>query len=146
MALIPIIATLCIISAEVEKSSKLGFTLINSLFLDIGKISYSLYLWHWPIIVFYQLNIGTDVSKVDQAGIFILSILLDFLSWKFIDNTTRYTKPFEIPTLKVIFPSTIFTLNLSVLGIDAIIPVGIAHRYSDDLLKTAKYLDYPMHE
>jgi peptidoglycan/LPS O-acetylase OafA/YrhL len=54
----------------------------------IGLISYSLYLWHWPVLVYLRYWFG----EIEPAiGIFAvaLSLLLAFLSWKFIETPFR---------------------------------------------------------
>jgi len=58
-------------------------------FVFIGLISYSLYLWHWPIIVFGtkaghgELGFGTATAYV------LASILAGYLSWRFVENPFR---------------------------------------------------------
>lgn len=53
----------------------------------IGKISYSLYLWHWPIFVFYKATGEPDRTiKLLLIGLcFVVSIV----SWKFIESPFR---------------------------------------------------------
>ena len=51
----------------------------------LGKISYSLYIWHWPIIVFF-LYLGFQHNLVVNLAIVGISILLAFISFKYIEN------------------------------------------------------------
>ncbi len=44
-----------------------------------GKISYSLYLWHWPVIVFWRYAAYDQVGVCDYVGMFLLSFLLGYL-------------------------------------------------------------------
>jgi len=73
-----------------------GSTLINKNLLDnrfctfFGRISYPLYLWHWPIFSFiYILN-----GERPEAGIMLLlvalSILLSYLTYKYIETPIRF--------------------------------------------------------
>jgi hypothetical protein len=54
-----------------------------------GKISYSLYLWHWPVTVFWKYIVYDQLYFLDYLGIFLLSLLLGYLSWKFIELPVR---------------------------------------------------------
>lgn len=63
--------------------------------VDIGKMSYSLYLWHWPIIVFVRyLNYEQPLSYWVLAGIIIASMLAAYGSWRFVEMPFRVGKGF----------------------------------------------------
>lgn len=86
-ALVPVLgAAAVILSGSVEKttvSRLLGLSALRG----IGLISYSLYLWHWPVLVILRLSgYGDRVSALAGIG---LSFLLAFLSWKFIETPFR---------------------------------------------------------
>ncbi len=57
----------------------------------IGKISYSVYLWHWPIIVFY-LAIGNEIGLVEGVALIGLSIVASHVSYHFVEEWFRYPK------------------------------------------------------
>ena len=52
----------------------------------IGLISYSLYLWHWPIISYFKYTSMDNLSfsQIILSSILILS--LSILSWKFVEQ------------------------------------------------------------
>lgn len=54
-----------------------------------GLISYSLYLWHWPLIAFYKSYFSPDLSATVQISITILSFALAWLSYKFVETPFR---------------------------------------------------------
>ena len=60
----------------------------------IGLISYSLYLWHWPIIVFVG-RFHYLRGVVDKSAILAASILVAYWSWRFIEKPFR-EKPFKL--------------------------------------------------
>jgi peptidoglycan/LPS O-acetylase OafA/YrhL len=54
----------------------------------IGLISYSLYLWHWPIISFFNL-VDVELNTISQLALLVLFIILAYLSWKFVEQPFR---------------------------------------------------------
>jgi len=55
----------------------------------IGTISYSLYLWHWPIFVFSKFLAAGQLTAPLRFILVLLAILLATLSWKFIEEPFR---------------------------------------------------------
>jgi peptidoglycan/LPS O-acetylase OafA/YrhL len=53
----------------------------------IGLISYSLYLWHWPVIVFYRYFREPD--RVEKIGLVMVCMLLAALTWRFVEKPFR---------------------------------------------------------
>lgn len=60
----------------------------------IGKISYSLYLWHWPVIVYWTYCRFNECGVWDYAGMFLASFALAYLSWKFVEMPFRTAPAF----------------------------------------------------
>jgi peptidoglycan/LPS O-acetylase OafA/YrhL len=61
------------------------FALANPVMVFIGKVSYSWYLWHWP--VFYLVRV-LEV-RVHPAVLAVLSLVLGVLSWHFVEQPFR---------------------------------------------------------
>ncbi len=55
----------------------------------IGLISYSLYLWHWPLLVFAQVWYVDELTAAEKGIIVILSFILAVLSWRFVELPFR---------------------------------------------------------
>jgi peptidoglycan/LPS O-acetylase OafA/YrhL len=55
----------------------------------IGLISYSLYLWHWPLLVFAQVWNIDELTAGQKGVIVVLSFLLAVLSWRFVELPFR---------------------------------------------------------
>jgi peptidoglycan/LPS O-acetylase OafA/YrhL len=65
----------------------------------VGLMSYSVYLWHWPVMVFYRYyylqacgpeSCALPPSLRRQAALFALSLLLGWLSWRFVETPFRF--------------------------------------------------------
>jgi len=102
-ALLPCVGSSLIIGAGEEGSSLVGAFLSWRPLVFIGLISYSLYLWHWPVIVLQHLGVLIGVSaltshhhwlwltarRFDIAFELVLSFFLAILSWKFVELPFR---------------------------------------------------------
>lgn len=85
-ALIPTFGTALLIYSGYK--SKFKFIITNKFMVKIGLISYSLYLIHWPIIVFINY-LYDEISLFNKLFIIFISILLAFVSYKFIEQPFR---------------------------------------------------------
>ncbi|WP_213738409.1 acyltransferase family protein [Bradyrhizobium sp. dw_411] len=55
-----------------------------------GQISYSLYLWHWPLFTFTRFSKSSLVLDAsDKVMLFVLTVLISYLSWRFVEQPFR---------------------------------------------------------
>ena len=85
-ALFPSIgAALVILSGGPDHSLLSRNVLVSRPFVWLGDHSYSLYLWHWPVLLF-----GGAYGMVDSIGgllsLFLISTILAMLSYKFVER------------------------------------------------------------
>jgi hypothetical protein len=60
----------------------------------VGLVSYSLYLWHWPLVVYFRLTLGTLDLPLAQALLAVgLSLACAFASWRFVERPFRRRPP-----------------------------------------------------
>jgi peptidoglycan/LPS O-acetylase OafA/YrhL len=92
--ILPVLGTALIILFSTT-NDVIGKLLSTQPFVFIGKISYSLYLWHWGIIVLFK-NLKYQFQDINHHlinGLIIsLTFLLAYLSYTFIENKTRKYK------------------------------------------------------
>jgi hypothetical protein len=86
-ALVPCIGTALIIAAG--ETSPLNRLLIVKPIVFVGLISYSLYLWHWPVYVFARAALFRAPTAAETAGLIALSFTLAMLSWRYIERPFR---------------------------------------------------------
>lgn len=68
----------------------------NSIFIFIGVISYSLYIWHWPIFVFYSTFPSfKEISPIAGLLLSLLTFCIAVLSWRFIEKPVRQNPFFK---------------------------------------------------
>lgn len=107
-ALPPCLGTALLIWSNSGKAEvPIGLTFVGRLlarrpFVFTGLISYSLYLWHWPVLVFGQYW-WLPVFKpwTLRAGLLLAAALLASLSWRFVETPFRQKK--VMPTRRAAF-------------------------------------------
>jgi peptidoglycan/LPS O-acetylase OafA/YrhL len=143
-ALLPCVGTALIIAAGTRSTTIVGRLLSTKPMVGLGLISYSLYLWHWPILVFQRLGtllINGASAHLTQAVILVTSIVVSYLSWRFIEEPFRRNNP-PIPR-RVLFTATgVSMVAVSALGLLILQTGGFPNRYSNEAVRVAQYLDY----
>lgn len=56
----------------------------------VGRISYSLYLWHWPVFVMFRWTSGLETAVTRLAAV-ALAFLLAFASYHWVENPLRHS-------------------------------------------------------
>lgn len=84
LALVPVCGAMLVLAANRSNS----LLTANPLARHLGASSYSIYLWHWPIVVILSY-VGETTNPLWIVSGVMLSVLLGELSYRFIENTTR---------------------------------------------------------
>lgn len=91
-ALIPTVGAVLLIVFATHQTL-IGRVLSSRWLVGIGLISYSLYLWHQPILAFVRYRAVEPIPASTMPAILVGTTLVAFLSWKFVE------KPFRDMTL-----------------------------------------------
>ncbi|MGE0882112.1 MAG: acyltransferase family protein [Blastocatellales bacterium] len=116
-ALFPCVGTAMVIYAGGGDGNLINRLLSVRWLVFCGLISYSLYLWHWPLIVFGELYLLRGLRYAEATVVVLVSIPLAILSWKFIEqpfrtNRTVFTRR-RLFTLAGVSMVITFVLGLS---------------------------------
>jgi peptidoglycan/LPS O-acetylase OafA/YrhL len=143
-ALAPCVGTALIIAAGTN-----GTTLINRLLslrpvVFIGLISYSLYLWHWPVIVFSALGVGVEglSLNVRKVLIAVIAILLGTLSWRFVERPFRGSVK-GTPNSKIFITAGLCAAVPTLAACIFLICGGMKSRFPPSAIAVASYLENP---
>jgi peptidoglycan/LPS O-acetylase OafA/YrhL len=93
-AIVPTIGTALIILFAIQ-STVVGRLLGNKLLVGVGLISYSAYLWHQPLFSFARHKSLDEPSKILFGALAISSIVLAYLSWKYVEKPFRSKRGFS---------------------------------------------------
>ncbi|SIR22359.1 acyltransferase family protein [Chryseobacterium sp. RU33C] len=90
LALVPCIAAAGLLSL---KNNMVSDFLGQRIPVYIGELSYSLYLWHWPVMAFIRYKFDTYDFSVTQIFIVcVATFILSYLSYTFIETKLRVAK------------------------------------------------------
>jgi hypothetical protein len=86
----------------------------------IGLISYSLYLWHWPLFAFARHIFVESDTPLIKTGLMLASLVLAFLSWKYIETPFRGNSLLKNPSAAIKFGIAVTALLLIVFSVPVI--------------------------
>ena len=118
-ALVPCLGAVLVIYSGSCRFS--GRIVRNPLAVGIGLISYSLYLVHWPLLVFFHYWQYTDLVLVNRLGLLVASFLLAYLSYKFIEQPFRRGQKNKTLRQHKVYVASCAGLALLLIGISAIV-------------------------
>ena len=85
----------------------------------VGRISYSLYLWHWPILTLPALALGEALPIEARLALGALSVVVGAISWRFIEE------PFWHGSLSTFRPRPVLATAVATAIAVAVLAVGI---------------------
>ncbi|HEY0105104.1 MAG TPA: acyltransferase [Rhizomicrobium sp.] len=69
-----------------------GAALATRVPVFVGRISYSLYLWHWPALAFSRLFVGRSLSPLEASAVLVAVVPVAVLSWRYIEQPIRWRR------------------------------------------------------
>lgn len=129
-ALLPCMGTWLLIYAGENGTSMSKSLLSWRPLVFIGVISYSLYLWHWPLLVFARYFAAGDLTTSETIEILICSLILAFLSFEFVERPFRGTQSAITRRQAFVFGLTASLLAVAI-GLTMRVSKGLPKRYSE---------------
>jgi peptidoglycan/LPS O-acetylase OafA/YrhL len=115
-ALVPAVGTAVLLGAGQRRFGPGAVLAVAPLRL-VGRISYSLYLVHWPILALAPFVVGGPVDDLGRAGLVGLSVLVAGVSWAVIET------PFRRPLPRIVAPPA-RTISVGLAAIMAVVVVA----------------------
>jgi peptidoglycan/LPS O-acetylase OafA/YrhL len=144
LALPPCLGAFLILLAGRDGASVPGRLLAWRPVAFIGLISYSVYLWHWPLTVFqrnYAALVTGGSDRYQKLVIIAYALVLGVLSWKFVEQPFRVGK--WRPTRRSLFVMAgSGTLSVILIGLAGWTAHGFPERYSAHELQIASVMDF----
>jgi len=105
--------------------------LMSRPFVALGLISYSTYLWHWPLLVYLRIAHGGEPPAGQRAAIIGLSLVLAALTYKLVENPIR-TGPTRVKRVLAIAAALAFA---GAVGLATFTFNGFPQRYPELIRK-----------
>ena len=111
--------------------------LINIIFTNkvtvfIGKLSYSFYLIHWPVLIFGSYIALRPLTIIESLILLLLSMILSFFSWKFIEQPIRQ-KRILISKSSIYIYAIVTLFIFFIIGILIHINNGFPNRFNNQV-------------
>lgn len=121
-SLFAVVGTALLIAGTVEGDSLIRRALETRGLLGLGRMSYSLYLWHWPIFVMFRWTVGLD-TPLTKAAALLLALGAAWLSFRFVERPVRYS-----PRLSRLRPIAV----IGVVGLSAAVLASVSFVVADN--------------
>ncbi|MDE1152889.1 MAG: acyltransferase family protein [Micavibrio sp.] len=126
-ALFPVIGAALVLGAARQDSIMAG----NNALQALGRWSYSIYLWHWPMVVGIGYFFASDNNILRIAAVFV-SIVLGAISYRFVEQPSRRWLSGAPP--RVLVKSFIMGFAVLTLGLAIVLGGGFKFRVPDAVL------------
>ncbi len=138
-ALLPCLGAALLIAAGATGSSAIGRLLSTPPFVFVGLISYSLYLWHWPLLLVNKFEYFRQIHLA-KPWLFLVMLGVATLSWRFIEQPFR-SGALKLPRKQLFAAAAIAVAFVSAFSGWAVASNGIPKRFSADALALARYTE-----
>ena len=108
-ALVPVVATLLVILSGAQGETPAHRLLAAPPLVVAGTLAYGLYLWHWPLLIFWLAHINDDaVGPVDGGLVVVATVIAAALMWRLIETPWRVPhhpglrRALAVPTIAVL--------------------------------------------
>lgn len=127
-ALLPALGTACLIVAHATHTSVVHQVLRYPVLVWVGLLSYSLYLWHWPVLVLGRYYFATEeLSATETVGLLGLTVSLSVLTYHLVEVPVR-SRASHLKSRYVLFAGVAALTLVGGIGYYIMNQQGVQHR------------------
>tara|TARA_B100000900_G_scaffold415630_1_gene446330 strand:- start:778 stop:2670 length:1893 start_codon:yes stop_codon:yes gene_type:complete len=109
--------TFMLLKNKFPKRFVFDFIINNKLVQYIGLISFSLYLWHWPLLIFVEYYLVNEADILIRLFTLFISIIFSIMSYHLIEINYRYKFSLKSLLALIFISYTIFLLFFSLINL-----------------------------
>jgi peptidoglycan/LPS O-acetylase OafA/YrhL len=128
-ALVPVLGTAALLSSIGAWPKPLRLLATNRISVWLGKISYPLYLWHWPVLVLPVALISRNLSLWERMGALLVTVFLADLTTRLVEEPIR---------LKSYSPRRVVLTTIIAMALALVIGFGISKSTTSSILVDGK--------
>jgi peptidoglycan/LPS O-acetylase OafA/YrhL len=135
-AVLPCLGTAGLIYAGCDRAtSRVTRALSVTSLQSVGIISYSLYLWHWPILAFMRYCMGPSLPSSWLLGGAAATFGLAYLTWRWVEEPFRGKARSSLPAARAITIVTMATVAVGICSVGVYLMQGLPARFSPAALR-----------
>ncbi|WP_165355082.1 acyltransferase family protein [Nocardioides oleivorans] len=73
----------------------------------VGDASYSLYLWHWPVLVIAEQRLARELTPLDLVVALAVTVLMTWASYRFVETPLRKVRTVRRPRGMLLYPAAV---------------------------------------
>ncbi|MCV7348962.1 acyltransferase [Mycobacterium parmense] len=129
-ALLPVLGSVLVIGAGCATPTKgCGRVLAVAPMREVGRLSYSWYLWHWPLLVLIPALLGHSLGLAGRLAVVLISGGLGMLTLRYIENPLRFAAALRRSPLRSLAVGAVATAVAACVGVALLfwVPAPIGH-------------------
>jgi hypothetical protein len=142
-ALLPVLGTAALlVSGEGRGSTAVGRLLAAGPLVVVGDWSYSIYLWHWPVIVLMRSNLGPERFGSITVRLLALAVVfaLSWATYRWVETPFRTGRTWRRPgRALLIYPVSVATALATVAVAGQVMGYRLGEWSDDPAIQTADY-------
>ena len=143
VAALPVLGTAALILAGGDgRTTAVGRVLSSAPVVRVGDWSYSLYLWHWPLIVLLRSHFGPQRfgSPPFQLAVLALIFLLSWATFRWVETPFRTGRRWRLPSRAlVIYPACLALVAVTVFASDQTLRYRLGEFGNEPPISTSDY-------
>lgn len=125
-ALLPVLGAAAVIGAGCAASARgVGRVLSLPPMRTIGRLSYSWYLWHWPVLIFAPLVVGHPLGLAGRLTAVVISAALAELTIRFVEDPLRFAAPVRLSAARSLAVGGAATVVAVCVGLALLVSVPV---------------------